>query len=226
MGTDRSKLKKKAYLMMLLAVILLPAMFFIPAGTIDYWQAWVFCGILLIPMLLIFSYFLKNDQKFLIHRLQFKEKEVKEKRLIKFTQPIFLLGLLLPGLDQRFHWSYVPLSVVVLADIVVFISYLFVFYVFRENSYASRIIEVQKGQKVISTGPYAVVRHPMYLGVFFMYLAMPLALGSYWAIIPFLTTPAVLIIRLLDEERLLLKDLPGYKKYCQKIRYRLLPFIW
>ena len=226
MGTDRSKLKKKAYLMMLLAVILLPAMFFIPAGTIDYWQAWVFCGILLIPMLLIFSYFLKNDQKFLIHRLQFKEKEVKEKRLIKFTQTIFLLGLLLPGLDQRFHWSYVPLSVVVLADIVVFISYLFVFYVFRENSYASRIIEVQKGQKVISTGPYAVVRHPMYLGVFFMYLAMPLALGSYWAIIPFLTTPAVLIIRLLDEERLLLKDLPGYKKYCQKIRYRLLPFIW
>jgi protein-S-isoprenylcysteine O-methyltransferase Ste14 len=223
---NKKPIYKKALLMLFAALVILPLMFFIPAGTIEYWQAWLFCATIFIPFIIVFPYLLKRKPELLARRMQYKEKEANEKHVIKISNMVFLAGMLIPGLDRRFHWSVVPTNSVLIADLLVLLSYLFIIRVFLENSYASRIVEVTKDQKVISTGPYAFVRHPMYLGILIMYLAMPVALGSYWAIIPFLALPVILGIRILDEERLLRKELPGYKKYCQKTRWRILPFIW
>jgi len=139
---------------------------------------------------------------------------------------MFLLAFILPGFDYRLHWSNVPLTIVAISDVLVLLGYLFIGLVFRTNSYASRIIEVEKNQKVITTGPYAIVRHPMYLGVFVFYTFSPLALGSYWALIPALLIVPVLFIRIRDEEKELLDNLEGYKEYLVKTKYRLIPGIW
>ncbi|MCX6774301.1 MAG: isoprenylcysteine carboxylmethyltransferase family protein [Candidatus Micrarchaeota archaeon] len=224
--TDKNNLKKKVLLLVPLAVIITGLALFLPAGTIYYWQAWAFMAVLFIPFFFVASYFLKKDPKFLERRIRFKEKEAKEKSMIKIAQVLFLMGFLTPGLDFRYGWSQVPVWLAVAADAVIFLSYMFIFLVFRENSYASRIVEVEKGQKVISTGPYSIVRHPMYLGVTLMYLSVPIALGSYLALVFFMPVVLVIFLRILDEERLLLKDLKGYREYCKKVKYRLVPGIW
>jgi len=201
-------------------------MLFLPAGTLDYWQAWVYCGVVFIPAIFVVSYFLKKDPELLERRMRMREKEEKQKTVQIMGIIIFFIGFLIAGLDYRYHWSNVPVYLVIAANAIVLSGYIFVFFVLRENSYASRIIEVEKGQKVITTGPYAIVRHPMYLGVLMMYIFTPLALGSYWALPFFLPLLPLLIYRLLNEEEVLLKELPGYKEYCQKTRYHLFPFIW
>lgn len=221
-----NKLKRKICLISLLALIVLGLMLFLPAGSFDYWQAWVFLGTLFIPVFFAVLYFLKHDPKLLERRMQYKEKEIKQKTIIKVATLSFFLGFLIPGLDYHYAWSSVPTGLVIVSDLIIFLSYLLVFFVFKENSYASRIIEVEKGQKVISTGPYSVIRHPMYVGVTLMYLFVPTALGSYWALIFFLPIIPIIIFRTLDEERLLLKDLEGYKEYCKKVKYRIIPRIW
>lgn len=220
------ELKKKVVLQLILSFILIATVLFLPAGTANFWQAWIYCAVLFIPLVFIISYFLKNNPEFLQRRMQFKEKERKQRGIMKFINMLFVIGFLLPGLDYRFGWSNISTAVVIIANAVVFVSYLFVFWVFKTNSYASRIIEVTPDQKVIQTGPYKIVRHPMYLGVTIMFAATPFALGSVWALIGFFPTLPLLIMRILDEEKLLIKDLPGYQEYCQKTRYRLLPFIW
>jgi protein-S-isoprenylcysteine O-methyltransferase Ste14 len=139
---------------------------------------------------------------------------------------LFFIGLLIPGLDHRYGWSDVPLGTVLAADALVIAGYTLIFLVFRENSFASRVVEVVPGQRVVSTGPYAVVRHPMYLGSSIMWLATPVALGSYWALPFFFFIPAVLVYRILNEEEVLLRELPGYREYMQNVRYRLIPGIW
>jgi protein-S-isoprenylcysteine O-methyltransferase Ste14 len=207
----------------------IPALFiilFLPAGTFAYWEAWVYLVILLIPMTLVMAYFIKKAPEFLAHRMKFREKEPEQKLIIKLSYIPFLLAFILPGLDKRFGWSDVPIPLIVAADMCVFMGYLFIMLVFKENQYASRIIEVQKGQKVIQNGPYHVVRHPMYLGAIVMYTASPLALGSYWAIIPALFIIPILIARIINEEGVLTKELAGYSEYKQKTRYRLIPGIW
>lgn len=211
---------------MISAWIIIPAMFFLPAGSFAFWQGWIYCLILFIPMLFIVRYFLKKDPEFLKRRLQFKEKQIKEKSIMKIINIGFFIAFLIPGLDYRFSWSHISVPVVIVANILVFAGYLFVFWVFKTNSFASRIIEVAEDQKVIATGPYQFVRHPMYLGVTVMLSATPFALGSFWTLIAFLPLFPLLIMRILDEEKLLIKDLPGYKEYCHKTRYRLLPYIW
>ena len=209
-----------------LLFIILGSMFFLPAWTFTYWQAWVYMLILMVPMTFIVSYLYKHDPELLKRRLRMRERERTQRLIQVVLWPMFLLAFILPGFDYRLHWSNVPLTIVVISDVLVLLGYLFIGLVFRTNSYASRIIEVEKNQKVITTGPYAIVRHPMYLGVFAFYTFSPLALGSYWVLIPALLIVPVLFIRIRDEEKELLDNLEGYKEYVVKTKYRLIPGIW
>ncbi|MFH1520708.1 MAG: isoprenylcysteine carboxylmethyltransferase family protein [Candidatus Micrarchaeota archaeon] len=221
-----SALKTNVLLLYLIGVIALGLFFFVPAGTIDYWQAWVYLFILFVPAFFVSSYFLGRDPKFLERRMKMKEKEIEQKLIVKLSGVIFLIGFLIPGFDRRFGWSSIPSEFVLVAEAFVVIGYILIFLVFKENHYASRTVEVEKGQKVIITGPYSIVRHPMYVGVLVMFLATPIALGSYFALPIFLLMIPLLVYRIFNEEKILLRDLAGYKKFCQKTRYRLIPFIW
>jgi len=222
----RPTLVKTVVIRLIEAILALMAMFFIPAGTLAYWEAWLYLAILFIPMIFVMFYLLRNDPELLERRMRFGEKEKTQKRVINLSLLWFLLAFIIPGLDFRFGWSSVPLIVVLVAALFVLLGYIMVFFVFRENTYASRVIEVAKGQKVIDTGPYAIVRHPMYIGAIVMYLFSPLALGSWWAVLFALPIIPLLVVRILNEEKILSQDLPGYGAYCQKVRYRLLPGIW
>lgn len=222
----RKKLMKKVFLIFPVALIVIGLMLFFPAGSFEYWQAWLYMGVLFIPCIFVVAYFLKRDPEFLERRLQYKEKEAQQKKIIKFSTLLFIIGFLMPGLDYRFGWSNIPPIVSILANIIVFIGYLLVFLAFKENSYAARTVVVEKGQKVITTGPYAIVRHPMYVGVIIMYSFTPIALGSYYALLFFIPIIPAIIFRTLNEEKVLLKDLKMYKEYCEKTRYRLIPRIW
>lgn len=207
-------------------IVLVGLALFVPAGTFDYWQAWLYIAVLFIPFSIAMLYFLLSDPEFIKRRMQFREKEKAQKKIISVSTFIFLIGFLLPGLDRRFGWSAVPHELVLAADALVFLGYLLVFLVLRENRYASRTIGVEEGQKVVAAGPYSVVRHPMYAGTLLMFLLTPVALGSYVALLPFLLFLPLLALRILNEEEVLLRELPGYKEYCAKTRYRLIPFVW
>lgn len=223
---DLKKLKRKIFFVFPLAFIFLALMLFLPAGSLAYWQGWIFIAVILAPALFVTVYFLKRSPEFLERRLKFKEKELKQKGIIRIASIIFFLGFLLAGFDYRFGWSAVPLWLVVASDAVIFAGYFLVFLAFKENPFAARTVEVFEEQKVIDTGPYAVVRHPMYAGIIPMYLFMPLALGSFWAVIPFIPVCAIIILRTLNEEEVLRRDLAGYSAYCKKVRYRIVPFVW
>jgi protein-S-isoprenylcysteine O-methyltransferase Ste14 len=214
------------YVRLLVSILVLIALFFLPAGTFAYWEAWVYLAILFIPMVFVFVYLLKTDPELLERRLRTREKEGAQKRIIKLSYFYFLLAFLLPGFDRRWGWSTVPLDIVIVADLLVVLGYGIFALVLRENRYASRIIEVEQEQKVISSGPYRIVRHPMYLGMLLMYLFSPLALGSYWAVIPSALIIPLLVARIRNEERVLMRDLKGYPDYIQKTKYRLVPGIW
>ena len=199
---------------------------FLPAGTFAYPEAWIYLAVLLIPMVFVMIYYIKNAPEFLVRRMRLKEKEGEQKIIVKLALIPILLAFILPGIDKRYGWSNVPFYIIAAADILVFVSYIFILYVFSENQFASRIIEVEKGQKVIQSGPYRFVRHPMYLGTILMYIVSPLALGSYWAMIPGLLIIPVMIARIINEEKVLTKELEGYAEYKLKTRYRLIPGIW
>ena len=222
----RGELIKMVSARILVVIPILFAMFFLPAGTFAYWEAWVYLTILLIPMILVLIYLVKNDPGLLERRMRMREKEAEQKLIIKISYLCFLLVFLLPGFDKRFEWSSAPVVVVIVADVLVLLGYGIFFLVLRENRYASRIIEVEQEQKVIRSGLYAIIRHPMYLGVSLMYILSPLALGSYWAMIPSLLIIPLLVARIRNEESLLGRELKGYQEYVQKTKYRLIPGIW
>jgi protein-S-isoprenylcysteine O-methyltransferase Ste14 len=218
--------KKLVFRMLILFPTFIGIFLFLPAGSFRYWEAWIYSLALFIPMTITVAYLVKNDPALLERRMRFKEKVEKQESIVRLTRLPFILGFLIPGLDYRYNWSDVSPVLVIIANILVFLGYLWIFFVFRENSYTSRIVEVEQGQKVITTGPYSIVRHPMYSGMIIMFLFTPLALGSWWALVVFIFLPLVLVLRIQNEEHVLLNNLPGYQEYCQKMRYRLFPFVW
>ena len=192
------------------AIVAMMIVIFLPAGTFNYWEGWAYLLSLMIPMAFVFSYLIKNDPGLLERRMKFREKEKEQSLIITLSYPVILLAFILPGLDHRFGWSHVPPPSWYPCFIVFLVGYGLFFMVLRQNSYASRVIEVSESQKVISTGMYAIVRHPMYMSILIIYLFSPLALGSYWAVIPALFMIPVLVARINNEEKVLLRDLPGY----------------
>lgn len=226
MDTPTVQLRNKILIRFIAGIIVISAMLFLLAGSFLYWQGWLYLGVIFVPLFFAVSYFLKNDPGLLERRMKMREKIGEQKRIVLLSSIIFLVGFLIPGLDYRYQWSDVPVVLVLAADVTVFLGYSIVFLTLRENSYASRIIEVEPGQKVISTGPYAVIRHPMYAGVLLMFLFTPLALGSYWAMVVFIPLAVMIMFRILNEEEVLSRDLAGYQEYCRKVRYRLIPRVW
>jgi len=222
-------LNKKAFGGLIFFILAVAALLFIPVWTLNYWRAWVFLVVLSISVFTITLYLAKNDPKLLERRVSAGSMAEKEKsqKIIQFVAQIaFILIFVISAIDHRFAWSLVPAYLSVFGDFLVVIGLLIVFFVFKENSFTSAIIEVNSKQKVISTGPYASVRHPMYIGAIIMLLGVPLALGSLWGELAVIFITLVIIWRLLDEERYLEKNLSGYKEYKIKVRYRLVPFIW
>lgn len=224
-----SSLIVKSILGFLFLVFILGLTLFLSAGSFVYWQAWVYLGVFSVCVILITLYLARYDQRLLASRVQAgPTAEVqKSQQIIQSLASLFFIGLfVVPGLDFRFHWSNVPPILSLIADGLVALSLFIVFLVFRENTYTSAIIEVADEQKVISTGPYSLVRHPMYAGAFLLLIFSPIALGS-WVGVPFaLPVILIIVIRLLDEEKYLAANLNGYEEYRQKVRYRLIPFIW
>ena len=208
------------------AWIVLPLFFLVTGGSFDWWEAWAYCAVLLVPMTFFLIYMASKDPEFIARRFKLKEKEQTQRRVLVWGYPSIIAAFILPGLDHRLGWSEIPIAVVIAASTISFVSYLSILWVFIENRWAGRTVETYTEQKVISTGPYAFVRHPMYAGTIALYLATPVALGSWWAVLPVLTFIPIYVMRILNEEEVLARELPGYKEYRSKVRYRLVPFIW
>ncbi len=223
---ETRQLKRMAFQRFAGGAVVLGAVFFLSAGTIRYWQAWLYMAVTFIPMALVARNLIRTDPALVERRLKAREERAAQSTVQKLGAVIWIATFLVPGLDQRFGWSSVPWSVVLLSNLLVLSGYLFLVRVLRENSYASRVVEVQKGQTVISTGPYALVRHPMYLAVLIMLGFSPLALGSYWALVPAVLTPVFLVLRIQDEENMLLEELPAYREYTNRTRHKLIPGVW
>ncbi|MFH1487234.1 MAG: isoprenylcysteine carboxylmethyltransferase family protein [Chloroflexota bacterium] len=224
-----SNLSAKAWLSLVILAVVMGLLLFVFAWTIDYWQAWAFLGIYFGASFLIVLYLMKKDPALLARRMSGgpgAEKEKTQKIFMLFASIGFIASLVVPALDHRLMWSSVPFPLSILGDILVAIWWFIVFVVFRENSFASATIEVAGNQKVISTGPYAIVRHPMYAAGIALFIGMPLALGSYWGLLAFVAVLPALIWRLLDEEQFLARNLPGYIEYCAKVRWRLVPRVF
>jgi protein-S-isoprenylcysteine O-methyltransferase Ste14 len=200
---------------------------FAMAGTLNYWQGWLYWMVLVIPMLVAVSYLLRADPELLERRMRYREKEREQQIIVRLGSAVWVAGFMAIAIDLRMQGlDQVPTFITLAADMGVFLGYCLVLWVFKENTYASRTVEVVEGQKVISTGAYAIVRHPMYLGSIIMILFTPIALGSWWAVPVFALYIPVLIWRIINEERVLLRDLPGYREYSMKRPYRLLPHVW
>ena len=211
---------------LIFGIVLIGLMLFLPAQTFHYFGAWLFLGVLFVPMLIMGAVMLIKAPDLLEKRLQNKEKEATQRGVVAFSGLMFLGGFLLSAFDYRFGWSSVPMWLTILAVIVFLAGYGMYAEVMRENAYLSRTVEVQEGQKVISTGLYGIVRHPMYLATLLMFLPMPLILQSLWGLIPFALYPVLIGIRIINEEKVLSADLEGYTEYKKTVKYRLIPFIW
>ena len=199
---------------------------FLPAGTVHYPNGWLFAGLLFIPMLILGTVLLIKAPDLLKKRLDTKEKETAQKGVLALSALLFLGGFIVAGLDFRFGWSRVPTWLVIAASVVLLIAYALYAEVMRENAYLSRTVKVQENQKVVDTGLYGIVRHPMYAVTVWLFLAIPLVLGSWWSFLCFLHYPIIIVIRILNEEKVLTEGLAGYGEYKKKVKYRLIPFIW
>ena len=219
-------LLRSGIIRMIAGLVLMGALLFLPAGTWRYPGAWRLLALLFLPMPVIGIVLAVKAPELLAKRLNAKEQESEQKQVIVMSALIFILGFVLAGLDFRFGWTQLPLAVVIAGMVLFLLAYGLYLEVMRENAYLSRTVEIQEGQKVIDTGLYGVVRHPMYMAVTILFLSMPLVLGSVIAILPFLGLPAVLVKRIKNEEQVLEAGLPGYREYEKKVAFRMIPFLW
>lgn len=207
-------------------LLLVGLLIFLPAGTLAYPGGLLFLCLLFVPMLIMGIVMLARARDLLRKRLDAKEKQAAQKGGQSLAGLVFMAGFVLAGLDFRFGWSDVPLPVVIAASVIFLIGYGLYAEVMRENAYLSRTVKVEEEQTVISTGLYGIVRHPMYLASVLMFLSIPLVMGSWYALIPFAFYPVLMVVRILDEEKLLTAELSGYEEYKRKVKYRMIPFIW
>jgi protein-S-isoprenylcysteine O-methyltransferase Ste14 len=222
----RTELLTKALSRFIPGLLIISAILFGSAGTLKFWNVWLFIGVLFTPMLFVMIYLIIRDPELLIKRLNAKEKEKEQRKVVLITAIIFLAGFILAGLDFRFKWSSVPFAIVIISSIIELTGYILFFIVMRQNSYASRVVEIQEKQKVIDTGLYSLVRHPMYFAAILMFVFMPLLLGSFYALLPLLIFPLQMILRIKNEEEILEKGLDGYIEYKQKVKYKVIPYLW
>ena len=220
------KLFVQAIIKFLIGLLIVGSYLFISAGTFDYWNAWLFLGLLFIPMFIAGIVLMIKNPELLKKRLNAKEKETEQKAVLMLSGLMFLLGFLAAGLNFRYKWIEVPNWVVIVGSVLFVIAYILYAEVMRENTYLSRTIEVQEGQKVIDTGMYGIVRHPMYAVTILLFLSIPLILGSVISFVIFLFYPIIIVLRIKNEEKVLEKDLKGYKEYKEKVKRKLIPFIW
>lgn len=216
----------QAIIKFLFGVVLVGLLIFLPAGTLSFLNGWLFMGILFIPMFFAGIVMMVKNPQLLKKRLQAKEKQGEQNLVIKLSGLMFLTGFVIAGLDFRFGWYTLPGPVVIVAAAVFLAAYLLYAEVLRENTYLSRTIEVQEHQKVIDTGLYGIVRHPMYAATLLLFLSMPIILGSIYSFLVFLAYPLIIAKRIKGEEEFLEKELVGYREYKEKVKYRLIPFLW
>lgn len=222
-------LTAKAFRALLFLIVVMAALLFVAAGTLDYWQAWIFLAVYFALSVAITLYLVRKDPDLLARRMSggpFAEKQTAQKIIMSFASGGFIGLLVVPALDHRLSWSQMPPSVALAGDGLMALGWLGVFFVFKENTFTSATIELAPDQQVISTGPYALVRHPMYLSGLVLLLGIPIALGSWWGMLALVAVLPALIWRLIDEERFLARNLPGYVEYRQRVRYRLIPRVW
>ena len=222
----RRKILLKVLIRFFLVFIFIGILLFVPAGSLKYFNGWLFIAGLLIPMTFALIYLYINDPELLEKRINLKEKEDAQKKYIKLSIIFYIVVYIIPGLDYRFNWSNVPMWLVLVSLTVMICGYVMFIIVMLQNRYASRVIEIQNEQKLIDNGLYSIVRHPMYLSATILYLPSSIVLGSYFALIPMLLLPFLLAFRIKNEEKVLSEGLPGYEEYMKKVRYRMIPFIW
>ena len=220
------KLFFEAIIKILLGVLVLGLLIFMPANTINYWNGWLLMGLLFVPMFIAGIIMMIKSPNLLKNRLKAKEKEGEQKLVILLSGLMFIAGFIVAGLDFRYGWTIMPDWTIIAASVVFLISYIVYAEVLRENQYLSRVIEVQENQKVVDTGLYGIVRHPMYAATIFLFLSMPLILGSIYSFIIFLVYPIIIAKRIKNEEEVLEKELEGYAEYKTKVKYKMIPFIW
>ena len=220
------KLLIQAIIKFIFGVVIIGALLFIPAGTIGYWNGWLFMGILFIPMFIAGIFLNFKNPELLKKRLNAKEKEGEQRVVVLLSGLMFLSGFIIAGLNFRFNWIVLPNIVVIIESILFIIAYILYAEVLRENTYLSRTIEVQKNQKVIDKGLYGIVRHPMYAVTILLFLTIPLVLGSIISFLIFLVYPIIIAKRIKNEEKVLEKNLEGYKEYKKKVKYKIIPYIW
>ena len=219
----------KGFISLIALIVVMGALIFGAAGTLDFWQGWLFLASYFLASMVVSVWLIRNDPALLERRMRggpFAEGERSQKIIMTFTSVGFIALLIVPGLDRRFGWSRMPDAVVILGDALLLAGWLGILGVFRANTYAAATIQVASGQTVISTGPYAIVRHPMYGAALLMLLGIPIALGSWWGALVWVALLPALAWRLADEEHVLLRDLNGYADYRHKFRWRLIPYIW
>ena len=220
------KLFFQAIVKFILGVLIIGLLLFIPANTINYWNGWIFMGLLFIPMFIAGIVMMIKSPDLLRKRLNAKEKENEQKQVILFSGLMFLSGFIIAGLNYRYNWVTIPTSVVIISSVIFILAYILYAEVLRENAYLSRTIEVQENQKVIDTGLYGIVRHPMYGATILLFLSMPLVLGSIISFAIFLIYPFIIAKRIKNEEEVLERELVGYSEYKKKVKYKVIPFIW